>query len=146
MDPAPEETSRSDTSISDSVAVALEVTLLDEYRAEATYARVLADFGDIRPFSNIIQAEQTHAAAVEGLYTTYGLDRPDNPYSAGSVEGYASVADACAAGVAGEVNNAALYDRFLRLDLPEDVRRVLTSNRDASLNRHLPAFERCAPS
>ncbi|OZC01496.1 hypothetical protein BSZ36_17225 [Rubricoccus marinus] len=118
--------------------------LLDEHRAEAIYARVLLDFGDVRPFANIIGAEQTHAQALEGLFARYGLDRPANPYAAATVDGYPSVGAACAAGVEAEVDNAALYDRYLGLAMPDDVRRVLTSNRDASLDNHLPAFQRCA--
>jgi hypothetical protein len=132
--------------LSTEVTAALDVVLLDEYRAEAIYARVLSDFGGVRPFANIIGAEQTHAAALEGLFARYALDPPGNPYTATIADGYASIGAACAAGVEAEVDNAALYNRYLSLDMPNDVRRVLTSNRDASLNNHFPAFERCATS
>ncbi len=37
----------------------------------------------------------------------------------------------------------ALYDRYLDMDLPTDVRTVFTNNRAASLNNHLPASSRC---
>ncbi|WP_218827739.1 ferritin-like domain-containing protein [Rubricoccus marinus] len=132
------------SALSAEVTDALDAVLLDEHRAEAIYARVLLDFGDVRPFANIIGAEQTHAQALEGLFARYGLDRPANPYAAATVDGYPSVGAACAAGVEAEVDNAALYDRYLGLAMPDDVRRVLTSNRDASLDNHLPAFQRCA--
>jgi hypothetical protein len=35
----------------------LMAALDDEYQARATYAQVLEDFGDVRPFSNIVEAE-----------------------------------------------------------------------------------------
>ena len=43
-----------------------------------------------------------------------------------------------------EVENAEIYDRYLDLPLPADVRTVFENNRDASIERHLPAFERCS--
>jgi hypothetical protein len=55
------------------------------------------------------------------------------------------VAEACATGAVAEVANIELYDDFLALDLPYDVRRVFEANRVASLDKHLPAFERCGP-
>ncbi len=36
---------------------ALNEALDDEYRSLATYDQVLADFGEVRPFSNIREAE-----------------------------------------------------------------------------------------
>ncbi len=132
--------------VSPALADALDIVLLDEYRAEAIYARVIDDFGEVRPFVNIIGAEQRHASSLEALYAQYGLDRPANPHTAAAMSGFASVSAACLAGVEAEIDNASLYDEAFRLEMPDDVRRVITSNRDASLNNHLPAFERCASS
>lgn len=39
---------------------ALNETLDDEYRSWASYDQVIADFGDVRPFSNIRAAEARH--------------------------------------------------------------------------------------
>lgn len=136
--------SQTSTDLSAEVRTSLDGLLLDEYQAEAIYARVLQDFGDVRPFSNIIGAEQRHASALETLYGRYGLDVPANPHSATTVDGYASVQAACAAGVDAEIANAALYEAILEYEMPADVRQVVTSNRDASLYNHLPAFQRCA--
>ena len=130
--------------LSADVRTSLYGLLLDEYQAEAIYARVLDDFGDVTPFVNIIRAEQSHAAALETLYERYNLDLPATPHTTDTVPAFASVQAACAAGVEAEIANAALYDAILGEDMPADVRQVLTSNRDASLNRHLPAFQRCA--
>lgn len=132
--------------LSAQVQASLDGLLLDEYRAEAVYARVLDDFGDVRPFSNIIGAEQRHSAALETLFARYDLVPPANPFDVATVDGYTSVQEACAVGVEAEIANAALYDDILDAEIPADVRQVLTSNRDASLYNHLPAFQRCAGS
>jgi len=99
---------------------ALHEALEDEYRAWATYAQVLADFGDVGPFGNIRDAEARHIEALQRLFVRYGLQVPENLWLR-KVAHYASVSDACAAGVAAEIANAALYEP-----------------------RHLPAFRRCA--
>jgi hypothetical protein len=52
-----------------------------------------------------------------------------------------SVKAAFALGVEGEIENIAMYDRFLTFDLPADVRFVFTNLCNASVN-HLAAFER----
>jgi hypothetical protein len=36
----------------------------DEYKAEATYDAVIARFGPVRPFINIVEAERRHARAL----------------------------------------------------------------------------------
>lgn len=125
------------------LAAALEADLQDEYRAEAIYGRVLADFGNVLPFANIIRAERQHAASVVGLYTSRGLTAPASVWNVNNVPRFASLRDACAGGVEAEGLNIGLYDSQLSLSLPDDVRRVLQANRDASLYNHLPAFERC---
>lgn len=43
---------------------ALEEALLDEYKARATYNKVIEVFGLIRPFSNIVEAEGRHVQAL----------------------------------------------------------------------------------
>lgn len=128
---------------------ALYTALDDEYHAQAFYAAVMAKFGEVRPFANIIRAEQSHAAAVANLLGSYGLAVPANPYTNGTkaLEPVpASVQEACSIGISAEVANVALYDQQL---LPTvsgyaDVVGVMQNLRDASADKHLPAFERCA--
>jgi hypothetical protein len=108
------------------------------------YARVLKDHGDVRPFSNVVVAERRHAARLEDLLRSRGLDVPARSAVA-EVPAYASVTEACAAAVEFETKNVALYDRLLAAGpLPDDVKRAFDHNRTASLERHKPAFERCA--
>jgi len=121
----------------------VEEALRDERRGEAMYARVLKDHGDVRPFSNVVRAERRHAAFLEDALKARGLAVPAPP--AGEVPAYSSVKEACAAAVAFEVQNVALYDRLLAAGpVPDDVKRAFDHNRMASLDHHKPAFETCA--
>jgi rubrerythrin len=57
---------------------------------------------------------------------------------------YGSLREACEAGVAAEVANAELYDELLAGTERADIREVYENLREASQERHLPAFRRCA--
>jgi hypothetical protein len=115
----------------------------DEFKARATYEQVLADFGDVRPFSNIVEAEQRHIDALMVLFARYGLEIPSDPWPA-QVTRYQSIAEACAAGVEAEIENAALYDRLLAGTTRVDVLETYRNLQGASQENHLPAFRRCA--
>lgn len=123
---------------------AMERAIQDEYHAENIYLRVMADFGEVWPFVNIVNAEERHSVAVAGLYRNRGLDVPASRWNLDNVPRFGSIPEACAAAVQAERENIALYDSFLAMDLPNDVRNVFTNNRLASLQNHLPAFESCA--
>jgi hypothetical protein len=122
---------------------ALHDALDDEYRAWATYDQVIRDFGEQPPFSNIREAEARHIEALRVLYARYGLTVPDNPWP-GKVARYASLQEACAAGVAAEIENGALYERLLASTQRPDILTVFRNLQEASQQRHLPAFRRCA--
>jgi hypothetical protein len=122
---------------------ALREALDDEYRAWATYDQVIADFGEVPPFSHIREAEARHIDALRILFARYGVPVPENPWP-GRVARYGSMQEACAAGVAAEIDNAALYDRLLAATQRPDIRVVFRNLQEASQRRHLRAFERCA--
>lgn len=121
----------------------LAEALDDEHRAWATYDQVIRDFGPVRPFVRIIDSEARHIAALATLFERYGLAVPENPWP-GRVPRYATLQEACEAGVAGEIENAAMYDRLLAATRRPDIAEVLRRLRDASQERHLAAFRRCA--
>jgi hypothetical protein len=129
--------------LSDREAEALAEALDDEYQAWATYDQVIADFGAVRPFVNIREAEARHIEALAALYRRYGLVLPPNRWP-GRVPRYPDVRTACAAGEAAEIANAALYERLLAATTRADLIEVFTRLRRASQERHLPAFRRCA--
>lgn len=130
--------------LSPEIQKALNATIEDEYKAQITYQRILSDFGSqTKPFSNILSAEVKHADAIANLLNTYDLPVPNNTFNVADMPTFSTVKDACAAGAIAEVENIELYDKFLKLDLPSDVRNVFENNRKASLNNHLPAFNAC---
>ncbi len=122
---------------------ALNEALDDEYHAWATYDQVIADFGDVRPFSNIRDAEARHIDALCTLFARYGLTIPDNPWP-GQVDRCPDLQAACNAGIAAEIANGEMYDRLLQATQRPDILAVLRNLQQASQQRHLRAFRRCA--
>ncbi|MDE3019576.1 MAG: DUF2202 domain-containing protein [Nitrospirota bacterium] len=122
-------------------AMVLEA-LDDEYKARAFYRLVIKTFGEVRPFINVVQAEDTHAGAIEALCARHAIPLPPDNW-AKTLEPPSSLLEACRAGVQGELDNIAMYDRFLRETKAPDVRAVFLRLQHASRNDHLPAFERC---
>ncbi len=128
--------------LNESEIKALHEALDDEYRAFATYEQVIADFGEVRPFTNIRNAEARHIDALYRLFTHYQLPIPKNDW-VGKVERYSSVYDACRDAVASEISNGQMYDRLLTATRRPDILAVLRNLQAASQQRHLPAFRRC---
>lgn len=120
----------------------LNEALDDEYHARTTYDQVIADFGEVAPFSNIREAEARHIEALRVLFARYGVPVPENSWP-GRVERYASLQQACEAGVAAEIANSEMYDRLLGMTQHPDILTVLRNLQEASQQRHLPAFQRC---
>ena len=131
------------TDLTDTEIRALTDALDDEYKAWATYDQVIADFGEVMPFMNIREAEARHIQALSALFRAYGLPVPENTWP-GKVPRFGSVREACEAGVAAEVANAALYERLLAATRRPDILTVFHRLQEASQQRHLQAFQRCA--
>ena len=111
----------------------------DEYRARATYTRIIDRFGPVRPFVNIVEAESRHIAALLRQFQRLGAAPPTDTWQ-GRVCAPASLAQACADGVQAEIENEAMYARLLeQVDDPE-VRRVMERLQAASRERQ--AFRR----
>lgn len=124
------------------VRVLLEA-LDDERRAEAFYAAVIARHGEVRPFSNIVQAERRHQALVEDALTERGVALPVNPHAGKAPAVPPTVGEACAEAARLEQENVKLYDRLLAEAKAPEVRDLLERLQWMSQERHLPAFERC---
>jgi len=125
----------SDRTLSDMLTYAIQ----DEYLARAEYAAILARYGSINPFFNIIKAEDTHIRMLLPLFEANNLTVPIND-AAGRIVLPETLMETYAIGVEAERMNIAMYDSFLKEDLPADVSAVFTRLRDASL-KHLKAFE-----
>lgn len=98
--------------LSDAEIQSLKDTLDDEYKSYETYAQVIRDFGEVRPFVNIVEAEERHSLALLALFQKYGIAPPANRW-VGKAPCFASVDEACAAAIQGEIENVELYDRAL---------------------------------
>lgn len=121
---------------------ALHEALEDEYKAWATYDQVIQDFGAVRPFVNIRESEARHVAALAALYERFALPMPRNDWPGRALR-FENLRAACEAAVAGEVENELMYRRLLAATSTPIIRRVFERLRDASQQRHLPAFRRC---
>ena len=105
----------------------------DEHLAHEEYAYVLETFGDQAPFNNIISSEAQHITEMTVLFEKYNLAIPADE-SADHIQAL----DNCAIG---EVDNIAMYNKFLEQDIPDDVRATFTALRNAS-EGHLQAFNK----
>ena len=126
-----------------SLEEALLAALDDEYHARATYRAVLDAFGDVRPFTNIVESEGRHIQAWQRQCEQHGIAVPSDNW-AGRVPAPESLKRACEDAMKAERDNAALYEKLIEAareypDVQETFRRLQT----ASQERHLPAFERC---
>ncbi|MEA4915209.1 MAG: DUF2202 domain-containing protein [Christensenella sp.] len=122
-----------------SLADMLTYAVQDEYLARAEYDQILSDFGRVRPFTNIIRAEETHIDALLPLFTAYGITAPADEGASRAVS-TTNLTESYQAGVNAEVNNIAMYETFLDQNLPDNVRIVFESLMHASEN-HLRAFQ-----
>lgn len=120
----------------------LKYAIEDEYLARAEYDLIIDEFGADRPFTNIIKAEEKHIEELEELYETYELDIPSVDPSEHLVVP-ATIDAAFEAGVQAEIENIAMYEKFLATELPDDVRDVFEELKKGS-ESHLKAFSRNA--
>jgi len=111
----------------------------DETIARAEYDLILTTYGSVRPFTNIIRAEESHMEALLPLFEAYGIAVPADE-SANLLADVPTLTEAYQTGVNAEVNNIAMYETFLDQDLPDNVRLVFESLMRASEN-HLRAFQ-----
>jgi hypothetical protein len=124
----------------------LDEALQDEFHAFYTYSRVLQDFAGLpklTPFTNIVNAEDSHVKAATKLFDKRGWDPLPSTWTLENVPTFGTFIDACRGGADAERANIAMYDRLLANELPEDVVKVFETLKAASLNNHLPAFEKC---
>jgi rubrerythrin len=116
----------------------LRIAMYDEYHAYESYKAVIEKFGNVPPFSNIIEAEVRHVAALEPLFAKYNVELPINDWV---VETPNSLLEASELGVAEEIDNIKMYDALLPYVAQyPDVQDILYRLQAASYNNHLPAF------
>lgn len=119
---------------------ALRIALYDELHALRTYEAVIAKFGNRAPFSNIVQAEQTHINELLVLFDRYAVEPVVDDWA---VIAPNSLEEACQMGVLAEIDNMQMYDALLPYAQFSDVADVFYRLQAASVNNHLPAFYSC---
>jgi len=127
--------------LTDGEKAALDVAIQDEYKSRATYNKILETFGDVRPFSNIVHAEGRHVEMLAQLHERYGLPVPEDAW-ADKVPEYETLLEAAEASVQGEMENGALYDTLMAEVTNPELRAVFNALRFATMEHHLPAFQR----
>ena len=118
----------------------LNYAMQDEQLAKAEYEAIIEAFNVTKPYTNIIKSEETHIRLLTPLFTTYNVDLPVGDWSS-LITLPATLNEANQIGVDAEINNIAMYEKFLVQELPDDVRTVFEKLKDASEN-HLAAFEK----
>ena len=96
----------------------------------------------MRPFVNIVEAEDRHARALLALFARFGVEPPPDTWSE-RVAAPRTLLEARRAGVDAEIENEAMYERLLRRTNDPAVVAVMRRLQRASQERHLPAFRRC---
>ena len=117
----------------------LTYAIQDEYLARMEYEKIMDEFGEQRPFSNIIKAEEYHIELLKPLLEKYKITVKDESEELTLVP--ESITEALKVGIQAEIDNIAMYEKFLATDLPDDVKLVFEELMNASKN-HLSAFER----
>ncbi len=125
------------------MAAAMAEALQDEFHAYYTYQRIIDDLGSVAPFVAIHDAEWLHIGAASNLFVKRDMTVPASTWTLDNVPRFTNLQAACAGAVAAEIANVTMYDRLLLLNLPADVERVFENLREASQERHLPAFQAC---
>jgi hypothetical protein len=121
----------------------LTEALEDEYKSRSTYRKVIEKFGVVRPFVNIVEAEERHVGALLALFGKYRITPPDDRWPE-RVTVPDTLEEACRNAVEDEKTNRVMYDRLLAGTSESDIRHVLENLQSASCDRHIPVFERCA--
>ncbi|MBU4439519.1 MAG: hypothetical protein KJ779_08135 [Firmicutes bacterium] len=120
----------------------LTYAIQDEYAAQAEYSGIIDTYGAVKPYRNIVTAEAKHINALIPLFGDSNLAVPVNDAKAQVV-----VSDflkqSYEIGINAEIQNIEMYNRFLKENLPTEVRTVFESLMNASQS-HLAAFERAA--
>ena len=117
----------------------LAFAVQDEFIARLEYQEIMTAFSVQAPYANIMRSEESHLELLRGIYASRGEEFPADT-AAERLVIPASLLEAAQTGVQAEIDNIAMYDRFLTYDLPADVVAVFTELRNGSVN-HLNAFE-----
>lgn len=116
----------------------LNLAIQDEFAAKAEYELIISIYGDVSPFTSILNAELSHIESLISVYNSNGYVIP-NDESESRVVSPTSLIEAIETGIQAEVNNIAMYDAFLKLELADDIRASFEMLKAGS-ESHLESF------
>ncbi|OCL87404.1 ferritin-like domain-containing protein [Arcobacter porcinus] len=117
----------------------LQIAVYDEFKAYEIYTKVIEKFGNINPFINIKEAEAVHYSVLIKIMQKYNIVVPINDLE-NKISIPETLIECYELGVAGEINNIALYNHLLSYAQDSDIIDTLYRLQAASYNNHLPAF------
>jgi rubrerythrin len=120
---------------------ALDLAYKDEYAAYVRYQSVIQEFGEFRPFVNLVGAEERHMSLLAELYNSYGWSLPILPTPEFRI--FSTFKNACDLSLDAERKNVQLYDELLSEVTDPEVASRFTYLRNASAEHHIPALTRC---
>lgn len=113
-------------------AEGLLLALNEAYRAEATYSQVVTDLGHVQPFAPLRLSKAAHVEFLLGLFRTYQVPIPNNPWT-GKTTRFTTLREAVTAALKGEPELAEVYARAIETTGREDIIAVYEYLHRASL-------------
>ena len=126
--------------LTEAEVVSLQAAIVEEYMAYNTYSEIIAEYGQVVPFSRIALAEQQHTEALLRLANYYNVAVPEDNGQTFNFA-YTTLAEACQVGVEIETADAEDLQKMISETENPNLIMVYTNLMNASLNKHLVAFE-----
>lgn len=118
----------------------LTYAIQDEFLARTNYLLTRQIIGEQRLFTNIVMAKENKINYLKSLFTKYNIVIPEDS-SKEYIKEPVNINEALEVAIQKEIENIEMYERFLKLNIPRDVRTIFTLLRNASQN-HLLAFQK----
>jgi rubrerythrin len=116
-----------------------------EVKAYEIYSAVVETLGEVSPFSQIIQAEQTHQEALIAIAQVHNVTLVRNMPNRISIP--KTLRECCELGVASEIQTLQRYNELLvHVKAYPEVQDLFYRLQAASFNNHLPAFRNAVVS
>lgn len=108
----------------------------------STYEQVIREFGPVRPFPMLKEAEERHMRALQALLERYRVALP-KPHATQAAH-FATLSDALEAAIAWESRKIEACERLHASAHEADILAEIRNLRRASRDAHLPALRECA--
>lgn len=119
----------------------LNTAYKDESRKAYFFKKCSEKFPDAG-FLKIMNSEQNHVTTLESVYNRYEITIPsDMDFSSVTIP--ASMDEACSTALKLEKDNVEMYKKFLTSVTNTFLKTVFEDLRDITINRNIPAVEKC---